>query len=99
MACDQVTVARKLADLAARPRIHIPARQGERGMQRVDRWMTENTKTVHSMHLYFIYIQSSALYCLVILVKCFLHAGALSVMHRASQVWACTTPVYSVWVF
>lgn len=51
MAYDQVTVARKLADLAGRPPIHIPARQGEDGMQRVDRWMTENTKTVYGLHL------------------------------------------------
>ena len=51
MACDQVTVARKLAELAARRPIQIPARKGESGMQRVDNWMTENTKTAYGMYL------------------------------------------------
>lgn len=47
----QVTVARKLAELAARPPIQIPASQRESGMARVDRWMAQNTKSTYGMPL------------------------------------------------
>ena len=66
MAYDQVTVAHKLADLAARPPIHIPERQGVNGMQRVDRWMTDNTKTVYGLHLTTSVNCVAAVYCLTL---------------------------------
>ncbi|KAL3161913.1 hypothetical protein ABBQ38_008998 [Trebouxia sp. C0009 RCD-2024] len=47
----EVAVARKLAELAARPRIQIPASQRESGLARVDRWMAENTKNSYGQTL------------------------------------------------
>lgn len=74
----QVAVARKLAELAARPRIQIPASQRESGMARVDRWMAENTKNSHGMHL-------SRVVLAVLLLLCNASLGLLSRSHLSSM--------------
>lgn len=68
----QVAVARKLAELAARPRIQIPASQRESGLARVDRWMAENTKNSYGMHLAQI---ASCCIVLAAVVQCFIRSA------------------------
>lgn len=95
MACDQVTVARKLADLAARPPIHVRSESGETGMQLVDRWITGNTMSVLGMHL-TTYVNDLQLCCCAPPCQVFSLMSTLSLLCTGA---ACTTFVHSVWVF